>query len=972
MSNRFDTPAAAPSKEKPQLPILDTTGIRKYVENLKETSPVTHMVNVRDQALYDDVNLLAKLLVDTIREHSGIAGGHPERLTSLIEGLLTASRLYLYHPSDESFESLVTLIQQVVTPAEYLEVARVFHEFLILADISDRQHRVRRWRGYRRGTNDIHFKQTFSDAFKFLLDKGFSRQQIREGLMKQNVELVLTAHPTQAARRTLLLKYFNIAQQLDIRDRTVLTPAEHIDMMDAIRREIVGAWRTNTVRRLKPTPEDEARGALAVIENSIWKALPQFMRNLDSTLQEFGIEPLPFDKAVISYGSWIGGDRDGNPYVTHEVTTEVVKLCRWRASALIYNEVDQLLFELSMTRASDELIRFAAAIPQEHLVGTSRATNLNFPRGNIPRDEPYRVLLAPLRDQCKVTEEYLCSSVGVRNPLPRPSNFIGHPQQLLEPLMLCYRSLVECGDQVIADGRLKDLIRRISTFGLTLYKLDIRQESDRHTEAIDHITQWLDMGVYSSWDEESKQKWLIQELNAKRPLLPDNWPNIPGCENVPHSVEEVMQTFRTLALVGMDALGSYIISMARKPSDILAVALLQKTAGITAPLPVVPLFETKDDLERAGDTMRRLFSIQYYLNSIKGTQQIMLGYSDSAKDAGRLTSVWQLWKSQKELSDICRQFSIHLTLFHGRGGSVGRGGGPQHLAILSQPSGTVQGTMRITAQGEIIDRNFGHPATAAQTMERYTTATLIATMAPPEDPKGLWKSVMERMSEISCRHYRKLVTDPAFISYFHSATPLAEIGILNIGSRPTRRKVGGGIETLRAIPWIFAFTQTRVLLPVWYGIEEAIRVMKSEGHLATLQEMYQEWPFFKSTFDLIQMTLAKSDLRIAGYYDHCLATGEQLSMGTSVRQALQDCIHSVLEVTQQTELLATEPVVKRTIESRLPFTDPLNLIQAELLRKLRHEQGNIEAGGLDSESKEVSDAVVVTIQGIAVGMGNTG
>ncbi|KAI9199578.1 phosphoenolpyruvate carboxylase [Polychytrium aggregatum] len=972
VQERPQTPGGRPQTPgaRPQTPLLQTSEIKQYTKTLVDAAPA-HLVNESDQKLEDDVNLLAKLLVDTIKEHSGIAGGHPERLISIIEGVLAASHLYFDAPSDESFEKLVTLIQQVVTPTEYLEVTRVFHEFLTLAEVAERQHRVRRWRGYRRGENDLHFRQTFKDAFKFLLDKGFTGEQIREELTKQHIELVLTAHPTQAARRTLLTKYFNIAQQLETRDRTVLTPAEHADMMDAIRREIVGAWRTNTVRRIRPTPEDEARGALSVLENSIWKALPKFMRTLDATLAEYDIEPIPVDKSIISFGSWIGGDRDGNPFVTHEVTTEVLKLCRWRASELIYKEIDLLLFELSMTRGSEELIEVVSKIQHEHLVGSSRATNLNFPRGNIPRDEPYRVLLAPLRDSCKVTEEYLCRAIGVSIPPERPANFIGSPEQLLDPLKLCYRSLVACGDQVIADGRLKDLIRRISAFGLSLLKLDIRQESDRHSEVFDYVTEWLGLGTFSEWEEQKKQEWMVAELNNKRPLIPDNWPDIPGAENVPDTVREVMRTFRTLTRVGTDALGGYVISMARFPSDILAVALLQKTVGMVNPLRVVPLFETKADLERSSSTMERLFSVEYYLKSINGKQEVMLGYSDSAKDAGRLTSVWSLWETQSSLAATCDKFGVHLTLFHGRGGSVGRGGGPQHLAVLSQPSGTVKGTMRVTIQGEIIDNHFGHPGTAEQTLERYATATLIATMAPPEAPKKEWLETMARMSEISCSHYRSVVTgDQDFIPYFHDATPLREIGIMNIGSRPARRKVGGGIETLRAIPWIFAFTQTRVHLPVWLGIDAAIQQMKDEGKMDVLRDMYYNWPFFHSTLDLVQMTLSKADPRIAAYYDQCLVPPEYHSMGVKLRGHLQNCIDLVLEVAEQDHLLASDPVVARAIHSRLPFTDPLNLIQAEIIRRIRVEP--TEDGSVDEPHKDLMDAMIVTIQGIAAGMGNTG
>ncbi|KAI8825738.1 phosphoenolpyruvate carboxylase [Fimicolochytrium jonesii] len=911
--------------------------------------------------------LLSDLLLSTIRDHSGVAGGVPDHLAAIVDELLLASRDYGESPSEQTFQTMVSIVKRIETPSVHLEIARVFHEFLTLADIAERQHRVRRWRGYRRGESSLSYRQTCRDAFQLLQERGFKPAQIRDTLAKQNVDLVLTAHPTQAARRTLLDKYFHIANCLATRDKTIMTPQEEEENRDAIRADILAAWRTNTVRRIKPTPDDEARNGLMVIENTIWACLPNFMATVDHALAEIGQPPLPVDSNLITFGSWIGGDRDGNPFVTSEVTREVIKLCRWRAATLIYTEVDKLMFDLSMTVCSPELAAVVAEIPNETIVASSRKTNLTFSRGNIPRDEPYRVLLSVLRDRAKITEEYLQGAVGVENPPPPPRGFIREAKEILEPLILCYNSLVACGDGLVANGRLKSLARRISTFGLTLVKLDIRQESDRHAEVVDAITQYLGLGSYAEWTEEKKQEWLIEELRGRRPLIPGDWPQ--NSPDVPDSVKEVVATFRMLATVGSDALGAYVISMARVPSDILAVALLQKTAGVVTPMRVAPLFETKADLEAAPQTIDRLLSVPYYRSSIHDQQEVMLGYSDSAKDGSRLTSVCCLYTAQEELVRTCDKYGVRLTLFHGRGGSVGRGGGPQHLAILSQPSGTVQGRMRITIQGEIIDHHFGHTGTAEQTLERYTTATLISTLAPPPPPKPAWRDLLQHMSDISCDYYRKIVRDtPEFTPYFRTATPITDIGSMNIGSRPSKRKATGGIDTLRAIPWIFAFTQTRLHLPVWLGIDEAIEVAVKEGHLDTLREMYQEWPFFKSTLDLIAMTLAKADPRISEYYEKSLAPAPELqSLGVLLRDRLRKCIDSILSVSGYDHLLASDPVVRRAVEARIPFTDPINLLQVEALRRLREEEDK----GVE-ESLVLRDLMSVTIQGIAMGMGNTG
>ncbi|TPX68375.1 phosphoenolpyruvate carboxylase [Spizellomyces sp. 'palustris'] len=967
------TDTATDGHASPSSPSSASTSKSGSMQELISTlisSEVTHGDAVDFNApLREDILLLSDILLHIIKEHAGIAGGAPDKLAAKVDELLHASRQYFTNPSDGTFAELLAHIRDVKHPSDYLEIARAFQEFLTLADIAERQHRVRRWRGYRSGKSSLSYRQTCRDAFNLLASQGFTPKQIRDTLVKQQVDLVLTAHPTQAARRTLLDKYLHIANLLAIRDRTIMTPQEEVDFRNTLRGEILAAWQTNTVRRIKPTPEDEARNALMVIENTIWTSLPNFMGTVDHALAEIGQPPLPIDSTLITFGSWIGGDRDGNPFVTSDVTQDVIKLCRWRAATLIYAEVDKLMFELSMTVCNDELQKVVAEIPEEVIVNSSRKTNLTFPRGNVPRDEPYRLLLTVLRDRCKVTEEYLQQAIGVPIPPPPPPGFISHSKDLLEPLLLCHRSLVECGDHLVANGRLRNLARRISAFGLSLVKLDIRQESERHAEVMDAITQWLGLGPYNQWSEEQKQEWLIKELQNRRPLVPHDWPEAcTGTDNVSENVKEVVATFRMLSKVGTDALGAYVISMARTPSDILAVALLQKIAGIQEPMRVAPLFETKADLENASSTIDRLLSVEYYRKSINGRQEVMLGYSDSAKDGSRLTSVWGLYNAQEELVRTCEKHGVQLTLFHGRGGSVGRGGGPQHLAILSQPNGTVQGRMRITIQGEIIDHHFGHTGTAEQTLERYTTATLISTLAPPQPPKPEWRALMSQMSNTSCDFYRRVVREmPDFIPYFRSATPLAEIGSMNIGSRPAKRRATGGIETLRAIPWIFAFTQTRSHLPVWLGIDEAIAQAKESGKLGLLREMYRNWPFFKSTVDLIQMTLAKADPRISAYYDARLAPEAVRHVGAYIRERLDQCIHLILEVSQADDLLASDPVVRRAVESRLPFTDPINLLQVEALSLLREAEEN----GKDEDS-QLRDLMSVTIQGIAMGMGNTG
>ena len=504
-----------------------------------------------------------------------------------------------------------------------------------------------------------------------------------------------------------------------------MIPSEVIELEDCLKSEILNTWQSNSVRKIKPSPDSEARNALIIVERNIWTALTESMRNLDVALERIGQPPLPIDSSVFTVASWIGGDRDGNPYVTHTVTEKIALLSKWKVLDLYYKDVDRLLFELSVTKGSKELYDACKAIVDTDLWSPERI-HWDFSRGNIPQDEPYRRLLARLREDILLTREYTEQLIVRINdeishhvphgPLPvAPARLITSVEQILEPLMLCYRSLCECGDTVIADRNLKDLIRRLHCFGISFVKLDIRQESGRHSEVMDAFTRHLGVGSYLEWSEEQRQQWLISELNGRRPIYRTSEEFITN-----ESVYEVLKTFDIAVRLGSASLGAYVISMAQYPSDILAVELLQKQAGATSPQRVAPLFETKIDLERSGQVIKRLFEIPWYKEHIKGKQEVMLCYSDSAKDAGRLTSVWSLYKAQEELVAIAKEHGIQLTLFHGRGGTVGRGGGPQHLAILSQPPGSVDGTMRVTIQGETIDTHFGLQGTASQTIVLYS------------------------------------------------------------------------------------------------------------------------------------------------------------------------------------------------------------------------------------------------------------
>lgn len=424
----------------------------------------------------------------------------------------------------------------------------------------------------------------------------------------------------------------------------------------------------------------------------------------------------------------------------------------------------------------------------------------------------------------------------------------------------------------------------------------------------------------------------------------------------------MLDTFAMAAKIGDESLGAYVISMSEYPSDVLAVELLKKEFGIKNGLRVVPLFERIDDLNRAESVIADLLKIDWYRNHIQGKQEVMIGYSDSAKDGGLLTAAWSLYKTQENLAKLCKKENIKLTLFHGRGGTVGRGGGPTYQAIHSQPPGSIDGKIRVTEQGEMIQAKFGIPGIALRTLELYTSATLKATLLPPSAPKAEWRSLMEELANTACLVYREVLSHKDFIAYFRAATPEIELGTLKIGSRPARRRVDGGIKSLRAIPWIFAWTQTRLMLPSWLGVGDALNKIIQQGREAELITMYNEWPFFKTTIDLLEMVLAKAEPAIAAQYDEALVAEELKALGADLRNRFDETVKVILKIVGHQKLLESNSVLRRSIDVRNPYVDPINLVQIEILRRLR-------ANATDST---LQDALLVTFNGVAAGMRNTG
>ncbi len=810
-------------------------------------------------------------------------------------------------------------------------VARAFSQFLALANVAEQHHRIRRRRAYEARPDASPQRGSFDDVFAELVEGGVGGDALAAAAHELRIELVLTAHPTEISRRTVRLRFERIAAALATLDRTDLTPGERTATLDALRAEIAGAWLTDEIRPERPTPLDEVRAGMLAFERTLFDVLPATLRRLDAALERHAGHRLALDAVPIRFGSWIGGDRDGNPNVTAAVTRDAWRLGVWQAADLYLRELKALRDELTMHDASPALrARTGAA------------------------HEPYRALLGALRDRVRDTREDAARRMAGRpveglTPLTRTA-------ELREPLMLCFESLVACGAGDIAHGRLADLIRRVACFGLSLVRLDLRQDAALHEKAMAAVTRALGSGDYAAWNEERRAAFLAKALEPVRPRLPDA---IDGDAEV----HEVLDTFRVAAELGEEARGAYVISMARAPSDVLAVLWLQRTAGVEPPMRVVPLFETIDDLHAAPATVERLFETPVYRASIDDRQEVMLGYSDSAKDRGRLTSAWALYQAQEALAGVSRRHGVRLTLFHGRGGTVGRGGGPTRLAILSQPPGTVGGALRVTEQGEMIQAKFGFAGIAQRTLERYVTGTLEATLRPPAGPKPEWRATMDALSARAAAAFGHVVKEePRFVSYFETATPVRELGELQIGSRPARRGRGGGVGSLRAIPWVFAWTQTRLLLPSWLGVGEALGEALEAGERDTLVDMVHHWPFFATTLDLIEMVLAKSDADIAAAYDAALVGDSDRDLGAALRARHARTVACIRALTGHERLIEHQPVLRRSIDLRNPYVDPINLIQIEMLRRLR-------GGAADPQLRH---ALHVTMNGIAAGMRNTG
>jgi phosphoenolpyruvate carboxylase len=880
--------------------------------------------------LRQDVRDLGAMLGRVIRRR---AGDEVYETVERVRGLTIAAR----KEDATALDELRALFERL--PLDHaVAVSRAFAHFLALANIAEQHHRTRRRRAYQEATAAPQSDSLEATLAK-LRSEGISGEELRRAVLDGQLEFVLTAHPTEINRRTVLQRHRRIAELLAARDRYDLTPREERKLSDDLEREIAITWDTDEILRRRPSPLEEANAGLLVFEQTLWEALPRYARLLDELLQQHAGEGLPLDVAPIRFGTWMGGDRDGNPNVTADTTRRVVALGRWLASQLYWKEIDALRAELALESAGREL------------------------RARVgPEPEPYRRWLGQIRERIESTRAFAHARIH-GDALPpegdEETRAYVRAGELQEDLMVLRRSLVETGQELVAEGRLDDLLRRLACFGLDLARLDIRQESTRHTEVLDAVTRALGLDLYSSLDEEGRLSFLEAELGNRRPFLPFGL----ECEA---DARECLDTFEALAEIESESLGAYVISMARSASDVLAVELLQRASGIRQPLRVVPLFETLDDLKNAPEIVARLLQSSFIQSRIAergGRLEVMIGYSDSAKDAGLLAAAWELQRAQAAMSAVARAAGVELVFFHGRGGTIGRGGGPAHEAVRALPPGSVGRGLRVTVQGEVVQEQFGLVEVALRHCEQMTSALLRARLKPAAEVPAAWANRLDDLAAQSCRAYRGVVRDhPDFVAYFRGVTPEPELGELNVGSRPARRRASGGVESLRAIPWNFAWMQTRLLLPSWLGSGAALSAaLADEQSREELRAMARDWPFFRGFVQLLDLVVAKVEPEVHGLYERVLHPPAAESLGRHLREAFAETRASLLLLREQERPLEDQAVIRRSIELRNPYVDPLNVVQALVLDRLRRDP-----------SPEYRDALHLAVNGIAAGMRNTG
>ncbi len=923
--------------------------------------PGTNTIGTEDHdaPLREDIRLLGRILGDTVREQSG-----PETFET-VEYIRQNSVRFRRDEDVVARHNLEATLNNL-PPQQALQIIRAFSFFSHLANIAEDQHQLRETHANALGKDNAAPPAEGTMAYVLMRasEAGIEPARLADFFASAMVISVLTAHPTEVRRKSTIDREMEVARLMAERDRGGLSPAELAANELALRRAVLTLWQTNLVRKTRLRVIDEIANGLSYYDYTFLSELPRFYADLEQALREDGVELPNGLPSFLRMGSWIGSDRDGNPFVTEAVLRAALQAQSGRALRHYLDELHRLGGELSLDR---NLIGVSTAL--EALAARSPDRSLN------RQDEPYRRAITGIYARLAATAFGLGHVDASQRAVGEAPPY-ADPDELLADLAVIDDSLVANGCAILANGRLQCLRRAVDVFGFQLASLDLRQNSEVHERVVGEMLGLVEPGLdYNALAEPKRIALLLAELSTARPLAS---PFLRYSDETASELGILRATAEAHRRYGPNSVPHYVISKATGVSDILETALLAKEAGLLRPadgglaIDIVPLFETIEDLRNCGPVMDELLGIDAYrrlLDSRGGVQEVMLGYSDSNKDGGFLTSGWELYKAEVALVELFRRHDVGLRLFHGRGGSVGRGGGPSYQAILAQPAGAVQGAIRITEQGEVIASKYSHPEFGRRNFEILAAATLEATLMHPETqpPPAEYLAAMDYLSGVAYRAYRDLVYETeGFDRFFRDSTVISEIANLNIGSRPSSRAASTRIEDLRAIPWVFSWAQCRLMLPGWYGfgsaVESWLQTEPTNG-MATLQRMYREWPFVQMLLSNMEMVLAKSDIAIASRYAELIAdAGLRDRIFLRLRAEWQSTIDALLAITGQETLLERNPPLARSIRNRFPYIDPLNHMQVELLHRYR-------SGDADDN---VVTGIHLTINGIAAGLRNSG
>ena len=897
----------------------------------------------KDDTLRSDIRRLGNQLGDSlVRQHG------PE-LLELVEQVRNLGKSSRRGGKEDSGTELRDLLAKLPT-TDVIPLVRAFTTYFYLANVSEQVHRIDEL-----APDDRYLRSTVDRV----LEANLAPDLLAEVMPRFEVRAVFTAHPTEVARRSIISKRQELA--ILVEQRLETGEPDQIEQIDRRTAELIDQiWQTDELRTDRPSVVEEARSILYYLVTLAEDVMPELGEIVHHQLGRLGS-----DRAPIRFGTWVGGDRDGNPGVTADSTLEALALQHDRGLTFLIHLIEELSSELSM---SEEIAPISPQLDQSLKADRKLLSD-------VWRREESRISGEPYRQKCSFIYARLINTrQRIRlEAAHQPGHDYDRPEQVLADLDLMSTSIRESRGQLIAEGGVARVRRAVETFGFHMATLDVRQHSSKHRQAVTELFSLVGTDI-ASMGGAQRLNVVSTELAGQRPL---SGPTTTLSDDASQTIETFHAIRKAKALYGQDVIESYVISMTETASDVVEAVALAREVGLVdlqrgiADLGFVPLVETITDLQASGVLLDNLLhNVEYrrLLSLRSDVQEVMLGYSDSNKVGGITASQWEIYKAQKVMRSVAEKHGVHLRLFHGRGGTIGRGGGPAHAAILAQPYGTVDGAIKITEQGEVISDKYGNPGIASRNLELLVASVLESSLLHrksrrPKKTLDRWTEIMDLFASESLAAYQSLVDDPDLVPYFLSSTPVEELGKMNIGSRPSRRPGGaGGVEDLRAIPWVFGWTQTRQIVPGWFGVGSGLRAVREAGLDDVIEEMASQWSFVQTFLSNVEMTLFKTDLDITARYVDALVAPEHRHVFDRIREELELTEHEVLRLSGQDELLGRAPLLRRTLGVRDVYLDPINYLQVSLLGRSR--------GG--ETSPELDRALLLTVNGIAAGMRNTG